>query len=47
MNDNALVVANIDMECKNKNEINLIWIYSVSCVVILTQLVTKMGNHAL
>ena len=23
------------MECKNKNEINLSWIYSVSCVVLV------------
>ena len=33
--DNALVVVITNMECKNKNEISLSWIYSVSCVVNL------------
>ena len=33
MKDNALVVVITNMERKNRNEINLSWIYSVSCVV--------------
>ena len=35
MKDNALVVVITNVECKNRNEINLSWIYSVSCVVNL------------
>ena len=33
MKDNAPVVVITNMEYRNKNKVNLSWIYSVSCVV--------------